>query len=75
MSAFAGFSPIDEPRIVTVVVIDEPSVGGYFGGIVAAPVFSEVTGTALRLMQVVPDQMKTNGSLAKRPLSKLRGES
>jgi cell division protein FtsI (penicillin-binding protein 3) len=75
MSVFAGFSPIDEPRIVTVVVIDEPSVGGYFGGIVAAPVFSEVTGTALRLMQVVPDQMKTNGSLAKRPLSKLRGES
>jgi cell division protein FtsI (penicillin-binding protein 3) len=75
MSAFAGFSPIDEPRIVTVVVIDEPAVGGYFGGIVAAPVFSEVTGTALRLMQVVPDQMKANGSLAKRPLSKLRGES
>ena len=75
MSAFAGFSPIDEPRIVTVVVIDEPSVGGYFGGIVAAPVFSEVTGTALRLMQVVPDQMKSNGSLAKRPISKLRGES
>lgn len=74
-ASFAGFAPIDEPRIVTVVVIDEPTVGGYFGGTVAAPVFSQVTGTALRLMQVVPDQMKTNGSLAKRPLSKLRGES
>ena len=56
------------------VVIDEPSVGGYFGGIVAAPVFSEVTGTALRLMQVTPDQMKTNGSLAEAP-AVLRGES
>ena len=75
MSAFAGFAPIDQPRLVTVVVIDEPSVGGYFGGVVAAPVFSEVTGTALRLMQVVPDQMKTNGSLVERPESSLRGES
>ena len=75
MSAFAGFAPIEQPRLVTVVVIDEPSVGGYFGGIVAAPVFSEVTGTALRLMQVTPDQMKTNGSLVKSPASTLRGES
>ncbi|MGB2242623.1 MAG: penicillin-binding transpeptidase domain-containing protein, partial [Porticoccaceae bacterium] len=75
MSAFAGFAPIDQPRLVTVVVIDEPTVGGYFGGIVAAPVFSEVTGTALRLMQVTPDQMKTNGSLVERPNSSLRGES
>ena len=56
-------------------MIDEPSVGGYFGGVVAAPVFSEVTGTALRLMQVTPDQMKTNGSLVERPASNLRGES
>jgi len=75
MSAFAGFAPIDQPRLVTVVVIDEPTAGGYFGGIVAAPVFSEVTGSALRLMQVTPDQMKTNGSLVERPNSSLRGES
>jgi cell division protein FtsI (penicillin-binding protein 3) len=75
MSTFAGFAPIDQPRLVTVVVIDEPTVGGYFGGVVAAPVFSEITGTALRLMQVTPDQMKTNGSLVERPNSSLRGES
>lgn len=75
MAAFAGFAPIDHPRLVTVVVVDEPSVGGYFGGIVAAPVFSEVTGNALRLMQVTPDQMKTNGSLVKSSQSVLRGES
>jgi cell division protein FtsI (penicillin-binding protein 3) len=75
MAAFAGFAPIDDPRLVTVVVIDEPSIGGYFGGVVAAPVFSEVTGTALRLMQVIPDQMKANGSLVKTSKSSLRGES
>jgi len=37
------------------VIIDEPDRGVYFGGLVAAPVFSEVTGNALRLLQVTPD--------------------
>ncbi len=75
MSAFAGFSPINDPRLVTVVVVDEPSEGGYFGGVVAAPVFSEVTGNALRLMQVTPDQTKANGPIVKRSDAALRGES
>jgi cell division protein FtsI (penicillin-binding protein 3) len=75
MSAFAGFSPINDPRLVTVVVVDEPSEGGYFGGVVAAPVFSEVTGNALRLMQVTPDQTKANGPIVKRSDAVLRGES
>ena len=57
MSIFAGLSPVDQPRIVTIVVIDEPGIGDYFGGLVAAPVFSEVTGSALRLLQVPPDQL------------------
>ncbi len=76
MSAFAGLSPVDNPRLVTVVVIDEPREGTYFGGLVAAPVFSEVTGNALRLLQVTPDQLdsdRTIASLLKLP--KKRGES
>ena len=76
MSAFAGLSPIDNPRLVTVVVIDEPSQGDYFGGLVAAPVFSEVTGNALRLLQVTPDRIVTSHSLAATPqLLKKRGDS
>jgi len=75
MSAFAGFSPIENPRLVTVVVIDEPSSGDYFGGLVAAPVFSEVTGNALRLMQVTPDKMTDKDDLADLPRSILRGKS
>ena len=74
MSAFAGFSPIDQPRLVTIVVIDEPRAGDYFGGLVAAPVFSEVTGNALRLMQVTPDQPQGNDSLAKLPRHLMRGK-
>lgn len=64
MSVFAGLSPIDSPRLVTIVVIDEPRDGDYFGGLVAAPVFSEVTGNALRLLQVTPDQLDVNRTIA-----------
>lgn len=76
MSAFAGLSPIENPRLVTIVVIDEPRDGDYFGGLVAAPVFSEVTGNALRLLQVTPDQLDSNRTVASLlRASKKRGDS
>ena len=52
---FTGMAPIDTPRIIVAVMIDEPSNGQYFGGVVAAPVFSEVAQQTLRLMNVQPD--------------------
>lgn len=55
MAVFAGMAPATHPRFVTVVVIDEPSGTKYYGGEVAAPVFSEVMATALRLYGVTPD--------------------
>ena len=55
IALFAGMAPISSPRIVTVVVIDEPSAGEYYAGKVAAPVFAEVTEGALRLLGVAPD--------------------
>ena len=52
---FTGMAPIDKPRIIVAVMIDEPSAGQYFGGLVAAPVFSEVVQQTLRMMGVQPD--------------------
>jgi cell division protein FtsI (penicillin-binding protein 3) len=52
---FVGMAPIDKPRIVVAVMIDEPSAGRYFGGDVAAPVFSATVQQTLRLMGVQPD--------------------
>ena len=76
MSVFAGLSPNDNPRLVTIVVIDEPRDGDYFGGLVAAPVFSEVTGNALRLLQVTPDQLDVNRTIASLlRVPKKRGDS
>jgi cell division protein FtsI (penicillin-binding protein 3) len=58
-SLFAGFGPMSNPRFVVVVVIDEPSKAGYFGGLVSAPVFSKVMSGTLRLMNIPPDNLQT----------------
>ena len=54
-SWFTGMAPIEKPRIIVAVMVDEPSDGQYFGGIVAAPIFSEVVQQTLRMMGVPPD--------------------
>jgi len=60
VSSFVGFAPVSNPRLVVAVMIDEPSGGQYYGGSVAAPVFSSVMGTALRLLGVPPDAPISN---------------
>jgi len=57
VASFVGMAPVDNPRIVTMVVIDEPQGAGTAanGGMVAAPAFSKVTEDALRMLQVPPD--------------------
>jgi len=55
ISVFAGFAPVTDPRLAIVVVVQDPKAGDYFGGVVAAPVFSEVMGHALRLGGIEPD--------------------
>ncbi|MGB4583458.1 MAG: penicillin-binding protein 2 [Rhodoferax sp.] len=52
---FAGLAPIDAPRISVAVMIDEPTNGQYFGGDVAAPVFSQTVQQTLRVLGVAPD--------------------
>jgi cell division protein FtsI (penicillin-binding protein 3) len=54
-SWFVGMAPIHNPRIVVAVMVDEPSAGKYYGGDVAAPVFSEVVQQTLRTLGVPPD--------------------
>ena len=52
---FVGMAPIQHPRVIVAVMVDEPSAGKYFGGEVAAPVFSQVVQQTLRMMGVQPD--------------------
>jgi cell division protein FtsI (penicillin-binding protein 3) len=55
-SAFIGMVPADHPRLVGLVLIDEPGASAYYGGLVAAPAFSTVMQGALRLLQIPPDE-------------------
>lgn len=57
VALFAGVAPVDAPRIVTVVVINEPQGESYSGGSAAAPVFSAVTEGALRLLNIAPTEL------------------
>jgi cell division protein FtsI (penicillin-binding protein 3) len=54
VAMFAGMVPADNPRLVTVVIINDPQGGKYYGGEVAAPVFASVTEDALRMLKIPP---------------------
>ncbi|WP_151448575.1 peptidoglycan D,D-transpeptidase FtsI family protein [Lacisediminimonas profundi] len=60
VASFVGFAPVSDPRIIIAVMVDEPSNGQYYGGNVAAPVFSAVAASALRALNVAPDSSVTN---------------
>ena len=64
-SWFVGLAPVEQPRIVVAVMVDEPGNGVYYGGAVAAPVFSQVVQQTLRLMGVPPDIEFKPGVIAK----------
>ncbi len=61
-SVFAGLAPVTNPRLAVVVVIDDPSAGEYYGGSVAAPVFSRIVADATRIMAIPPDDIAAAGS-------------
>lgn len=61
LSVFAGFAPVEQPRVVAVIIIDNPTAGAYYGGAVAAPVFGKVMTGTLRLLDVPPDDVPATG--------------
>ncbi len=60
VASFVGFAPVSNPRLVVAVMIDEPEASSYYGGDVAAPVFSAVMGGALRMLGVPTDAPVNN---------------
>src|SRR5206468_3806827 len=59
IGSFVGLAPVNHPRLVVIVVIKDPSRVTYWGGDIAAPVFSEIMGGALRIMDIPPDNLPT----------------
>lgn len=67
VSAFVGFAPASNPKLVVAVMIDEPSAGKYYGGEVAAPVFAQVMAGSLRTLGVPPDAPLRPVQVAREP--------
>ncbi len=59
VSSFAGFGPASNPRLVCVVVVNDPTGDEYYGGLVAAPLFSEVMTGAMRILNIPPDDYQS----------------
>lgn len=60
IASFVGIAPASNPKYIVAVMVDEPSAGRYYGGEVAAPVFSAVMGATLRMMGVPQDAPANN---------------
>ncbi len=71
IGTFVGLAPVSNPRLIMAVMIDEPTTGQYYGGTVAAPVFSSVMSEVLRLLAVPQDAPNIN---AVRPVESLADE-
>jgi len=70
VASFVGFAPVSDPRLIIAVMVDEPSAGKYYGGEVAAPVFSGVMSGALRSLGVAPDALEKPLQMATIPPAK-----
>ncbi len=76
LSIFAGMVPADKPELVMAVMIDEPRNGEHFGGLVAAPVFSQVMSGAMRLLDIAPDNISKKQLMnagVRKPVARIRG--
>jgi cell division protein FtsI/penicillin-binding protein 2 len=56
IASFVGFAPAANPRLLVVVVVNQPQGGNYYGGTVAAPAFGEIAKFALPYLEIPPDQ-------------------
>lgn len=67
---FAGITPVDKPRLATVVIVEEPDEGHYYGGLNAAPIYKSVVSKALHILNVPPDNtLAQNGTKTEAKLS------
>jgi cell division protein FtsI (penicillin-binding protein 3) len=74
VASFIGFAPASDPQLIVAVMIDEPSTGKYYGGTVAAPVFSNVMAGALRQLGIKPDAPLNNVELPPPDTPEIREE-
>jgi cell division protein FtsI (penicillin-binding protein 3) len=75
IASFAGFAPASDPRLVVIAVVNDPSEGKFYGGDVAAPLFSNVMAGALRLMNIAPDDYEAAIARSEAAIARSEGEA
>ncbi|WP_236550927.1 MULTISPECIES: penicillin-binding protein 2 [unclassified Limnobacter] len=65
VSSYVGLAPVSDPRVIVAIMVDEPKGGVYYGGLVAAPVFSVITKSVLTRLNVQPDAIESTEQLRK----------
>ncbi|MEK9815789.1 MAG: penicillin-binding protein 2 [Limnobacter sp.] len=65
VSSYVGLAPVSDPRVIVAIMVDEPKGGVYYGGLVAAPVFSTITKSVLTRLNVQPDAIESTEQLRK----------
>ncbi|WP_246066407.1 peptidoglycan D,D-transpeptidase FtsI family protein [Limnobacter alexandrii] len=65
VSSYVGLAPVSDPRVIVAIMVDEPKAGVYYGGLVAAPVFSTITKSVLTRLNVQPDAIESTEQLRK----------
>ncbi len=75
VASFVGFAPASDPRLIIAVMVDEPTAGQYYGGQVAAPVFSRIMAGSLRLLGISPDMPAQNMLLPPTDAPEVREET
>ena len=73
IGSFIGIAPVSNPRFILAVMIDEPSIGGYYGGVVAGPVFKSIMKDALKIYSVPQDDIdkKEDKAIAETKMTRL----
>jgi cell division protein FtsI (penicillin-binding protein 3) len=65
VSSYVGLAPVSDPRVIVAIMVDEPKGGVYYGGLVAAPIFSVITKSVLTRLNVQPDAIESTEQLRK----------
>ena len=54
IASFCGFAPANDPQVACIVILDTPTGGQYYGGVIAAPVVGKILGDTLQYLNVEP---------------------
>ncbi|GHV18297.1 stage V sporulation protein D [Clostridia bacterium] len=73
IASFVGFAPADNPTLACIVILDEPTGGQYFGGVIAAPVVGKILGESLAYLSVEPQYTAHELETMEAPVPDVRG--